>query len=541
MKDVLKVTDLSVKLKQTSDSHTIISGISFCLKEKTILGLIGESGSGKSLTALTILNLLDDGVMSISGKVELVIGNETINLISGDSKTLNRVRGGEIGMVFQEPSTSINPNKKCGSQLVEVIKTHRPVSNIEAKSKAHRLMVDVGIKEPSRIMNSYPHQLSGGQLQRVIIAMAISGNPAILIADEPTTSLDVTTQKEILLLLKSLQRRLGMSCIFISHDPMVIAEITDEVMVMNHGQIIESGPTDQIIMTPREEYTRSLMESSKVSLNKTNSKTNDIHEQPACILKILNLTKIYQLNRISLFKGNIFINALNNISISINEGSLHGIVGESGSGKSTLAKCLVGLEVPKHGHIYYHGQDLFSDGEYSIGRKSIQMVFQDPYSSLDPRMKIGDSIFEVLKIHNTKNNKRELKLKVMSLLSQVELHKSLMERYPHQLSGGQRQRVAIARSLAVKPDILICDEAVSALDVPVQAQILKLLISLKDEYKLTIIFISHDLSVIRSICDRVTVLYKGKIEEEGSVNGIFENPKSAYTKKLISSIPGITY
>ncbi|NNF34442.1 MAG: ABC transporter ATP-binding protein, partial [Saprospiraceae bacterium] len=363
---------------------------------------------------------------------------------------------------------------------------------------------------------------------------AICGKPRILIADEPTTSLDVTTQKEILRLLKSLQRRLGMSCIFISHDPMVIAEITDEVIVMNKGRLIESGTTDEILSNPHETYTRSLLENSILPLNQD----YDTTLRRKCILKITDLTKSYRLKRTTLFKSNVFINALSNISISFEKGSIHGIVGESGSGKSTLAKCVVGLEIPDYGELSYEGQCLFSDKIYVLDRKKIQMVFQDPYGSLNPRMKVGISINEVLKVHKRKISKTELKESALSLFRQVGLDESLVDRYPHQLSGGQRQRVAIARAIAVDPDILICDEAVSALDIPIQAQILQLLISLKDNYNLTIIFISHDLSVIRSISDRVTVLYKGRVEEEGAVNDIFNNPQSEYTQSLISSIPG---
>jgi len=537
MKDALQVTNLSVSLNRMSDSLELVKGISFSLKTGSILGVVGESGSGKSLTALALMNLLDKKVMAVSGNVELITGDTTVDLLSASYESLAGLRGSEIAMVFQEPLTSINPNKKCGNQLVEIIMVHRSLIKSEAEAEALRLMVDVGLEEPTRIMNSYPHQLSGGQLQRVIIAMAICGNPRILIADEPTTSLDVTSQKEILILLKSLQRRLGMSCIFISHDPMVIAEITDEVIVMDKGLIVESGATDEIIKNPSEEYTRSLLESRTIPLNQTVETTHKGER----ILIIKDLIKSYQLNRNPLFNGNVFINALSNVSITINKGKIHGIVGESGSGKSTLAKCLVGLEIPDQGEIIFQSQSVYSDQLYRLDRKKIQMIFQDPYGSLNPRMKVGASIYEVLKIHNRKVSRVELKLRVLSLFTQVGLEESMVHRYPHQLSGGQRQRVAIARAIAVGPDILICDEAVSALDIPVQAQILQLLISLKDKYNLTIIFISHDLSVIRSICDRVTVLFKGRVEEEGAVVDIFNHPQTEYTKTLISSIPGKNY
>jgi peptide/nickel transport system ATP-binding protein len=538
MSNLLEVTDLSIQLSQQGKAVELVKGVSFNLRKGSVLGLVGESGSGKSLTALALMNLLDPSVLSVSGSVLFNPDNNPQELLSAERDDLDNIRGSEIAMIFQEPLSSINPNKKCGIQLIEVIRSHRPVDKNIAESSALQLLKDVGLPEPHRIMKSFPHQLSGGQLQRVIIAIAISCSPRLLIADEPTTSLDVTTQKEILELISSLQQKLQMACIFISHDPLVISEVTNEVMVMQNGEIIESGKTRNIFKDPQNPYTKQLVAYAQNIKEGSVLDSEEDKGRTDVLLSIEGLSVSYMLKQSVLLQSKVFLTALNKVSFSVLRGSMHGIVGESGSGKSTLAKCLVGIEQPISGTIKFNEASIYHDGDYVLERQNIQMVFQDPYESLNPRMKVGKSIGEVVKLYDHKDRSINLKHKVNQLLSEVGLDDTFYGRYPHQLSGGQRQRICIARALAADPRILICDEAVSALDISIQEQIIKLLNKLKKTYHLTIIFISHDLSVVRSICDHVTVLCDGRIEENGTVNELFNNPRSQYTQHLLESIPG---
>ncbi|WP_293303785.1 ABC transporter ATP-binding protein [Pedobacter sp. UBA5917] len=544
-----------------------VKQISFNVKKGTVLGIVGESGSGKSVTSFSIMRLHDEKSAKITGDIDF----ENISLLNLGTNEIRQIRGNQISMIFQEPMTSLNPVFTCGDQVAEAIILHRKVDKTEAKKLTIALFNEVQLPRPEKIFDSYPHQISGGQKQRVMIAMALSCDPKLLIADEPTTALDVTVQKTILQLLLKLKTERDMAMIFISHDLGVVNEIADEVAVMYKGEIVEQGPAKSIFENPQHPYTKGLLacrpspalqlkklpvvadfltgkiDDASAHLQSSNQLTEvEIStrreklyaQQP--LLQIKNLCTWYPINNGLFGKTTDYVKAVDQLNFEVFPGETLGLVGESGCGKTTLGRTILRLIQPTSGQIIFNGQDIthISKTDLRKLRKDIQIIFQDPYASLNPRLSIGQSILEPLQVHKLHRNDAERKQKVLELLNKVGLKEEHFNRYPHEFSGGQRQRVVIARALALEPKFIICDESVSALDVSVQAQVLNLIRDLQQEFGLTYIFISHDLAVIKHISDRILVMNKGKIEEEGFPEQIFNAPKAAYTKKLIEAIPG---
>lgn len=554
---LLSVEELSVSFGNKKNNIDVLHAISFDIFENEILGIVGESGSGKSVTSLSIMGLLPKKQASLSGNIQF----EGVNLLRTTEKEFRKIRGREIAMIFQEPMSALNPSLKCGFQVAEILQLHLKMNTSESKKETISLFEKVKLPRPNEIFNSYPHQISGGQMQRVMIAMAIACKPKLLIADEPTTALDVTVQKEIILLLKSIQQETKMAMLFISHDLSLVSEIADRVVVMYKGDIVENATTIEIFKSPKAEYTKALL-ASRPSLNVRLAKLPTIasiadnsfepreiksgerakkHKQiytQKPILEITNLEKQYFSN-VGIFGKKEILKAVDDVSFSVFEGETLGLVGESGCGKSTLGKTILQLERATSGSIKYKGKELtkLSKAEIRILRKEIQIIFQDPYSSLNPRLMIGQALMEPMEVHNLRKSKKERKEHVLSLLERVGLDESYFYRYPHELSGGQRQRIGIARTIAVEPKLVICDESVSALDISVQAQVLNLLNELKDDFGFTYIFISHDLAVVKYMSDQLLVMNKGKIEEIGDADEIYENPQTEYSKKLIEAIP----
>jgi len=558
---ILSVSELSISFGRKNKWEEVIHTISFNVSENEVLGIVGESGSGKSVTSMAMMGLLPPQNSKVSGQI-LFDGK---NLLSESNKALRKVRGKEIAMIFQEPMSALNPSLTCGFQVVEILQHHLKLSYSEAKKETLSLFARVKLPRPNQIFSSYPHQISGGQMQRVMIAMAISCKPKLLIADEPTTALDVTVQKEIIELLKEIQEETKMSLLFISHDLGLISEIADRIIVMFQGNIVEEGSASHIFGTedngPKDDYTKALLASRptmKVRLAKLPTieslANNDftpieispqqralqhkkIYTKPP-LLEIFNLEKEYFSNA-GLFRSKKVIKAVDHISFKVFEGETLGLVGESGCGKSTLGKVIMQLEKASSGSIKYRGQELvhLSPSKVRNLRKEIQLIFQDPYSSLNPRLLIGESLIEPILVHRITKTKKEAKEKVLQLLNRVGLDSSYYYRYPHELSGGQRQRVGIARSIVMEPKLVICDESVSALDISVQAQVLNLLNELKADFGFTYIFISHDLAVVKYMADQLLVMNSGKIEEIGDADEIYANPTKEYTKKLIDAIP----
>ena len=554
-KPLLQVKNLTISF----DSNKVVENVSFNLNQGEILGIVGESGSGKSLTSLAIMNLLPKNAIT-TGEILFNVNEETYNLLS---KNYRKLKGKNIGMIFQEPMTSLNPSMTCGKQVIENLLLHKKITKKEAKQKVLELFEEVELPNPSRIYKAYPHELSGGQKQRVMIALALICEPQLLIADEPTTALDVTVQQSILRLLKKLQQEYKMSIIFISHDLGVISQISDKVMVMFRGKVVETGTAKDIFFSPKENYTRGLIECRpKLNerpvklpviedfLNNDNvefkleseenrkAKHTEIYTQEP-ILKIKNLNK-YFYSRAGLFKKES-IKAVQDVSFEVYQGETLGLVGESGSGKTTLSRTFLMLEKPTSGEVFYKGQDIskFNETRLRKLRNEIQIIFQDPYSSLNPMQTIKEIITTPMQIHGIGNSKNQRMQKAAELMEIVGLHASDLDKYPHEFSGGQRQRVGIARAVALRPKLIVCDESVSALDVSVQAQVLNLLNQLKQEFGLTYIFISHDLSVVKYMSDRLIVLQNGVMQEYGDADEIYKNPKTEYTKELISAIPKI--
>lgn len=544
-----------------------VKTINFNVKKGTVLGIVGESGSGKSVTSFSIMRLHDEKSAKITGEIDF----EDISLLNLSSNEIRQIRGNQISMIFQEPMTSLNPVFTCGEQVAEAIILHQKVDKATAKKHTIELFNEVQLPRPEKIFDSYPHQISGGQKQRVMIAMALSCNPKLLIADEPTTALDVTVQKTILQLLLKLKEERDMAIIFISHDLGVVNEIADEVAVMYKGEIVEQGPAKSIFNNPQHPYTKGLLacrpspalqlkrlpvvadfltgeiEDATAHLKASNQLTQaEIQSRRSALymqkplLKIENLSTWYPINSGFFSKNKEFVKAVDQINFEVFPGETLGLVGESGCGKTTLGRSILRLIQPTSGSIFFEGKDIthISKAEMRKLRKDIQIIFQDPYASLNPKLTIGQSILEPLKVHNLFKSDAERKAKVLELLLKVGLKEEHYNRYPHEFSGGQRQRVVIARALALEPKFIICDESVSALDVSVQAQVLNLIKDLQREFGLTYIFISHDLAVVKHISDRIMVMNKGKIEEEGFPEEIFFAPKAAYTKKLIDAIPG---
>ncbi len=554
---LLSVKNLSISFGSKKNFKEVIHPVSFSLAKNKILGIVGESGSGKSVTSLAIMGLLPKKKTQISGEILF----EETNLLHLDETSFRKYRGNKIAMIFQEPMSALNPSMKCGKQVSEIMKLHLNYSGAQAKKEALQLFEKVKLPRSETIYNSYPHQISGGQMQRVMIAMAIACKPKLLIADEPTTALDVTVQKEILQLLKELQQETQMSMLFISHDLALVSEIADEVMVLYQGEKVEQGSVSSIFKNPKKSYTKALLASRPklgIRLKKlptiisiSDKSFNPVEISPqqraakhkilytkAPLLEVTNLTKEY-ITKVGFFGKNKRLTAVNQVSFNVYEGETLGLVGESGCGKSTLGKTILQLEKATSGSIKYRGKELtrLTPREMRILRKDVQLIFQDPYASLNPRIIIGEVIAEPMTVHGIGKNNKDRKKKVEQLLEKVGLDPSYYYRYPHELSGGQRQRVGIARTIALEPKLIICDESVSALDISVQAQVLNLLNELKEEFGFTYIFISHDLAVVKFMADQLLVMNTGKIEELGDADEIYAHPVKEYTKKLIDAIP----
>ncbi|GGG12868.1 ABC transporter ATP-binding protein [Dokdonia pacifica] len=553
---LLSIRNLSISFPQGKKMEEIIHQISFHLYKNEILAIVGESGSGKSITTLATLGLLDKKAI-----VKGAINFKNQELLSFSESEYRNIRGRVISMIFQEPMSSLNPSLTCGYQVVEILKQHTSLSNKEAKEKTLLLFEKVKLPDPKELFNAYPHQISGGQKQRVMIAMAIACDPEILIADEPTTALDVTVQKEIIQLLKDIQKETGMSIIFISHDLSLVKEIADRVLVMYKGDIVEEAPAETLFRSPQNTYTKALLNARpslenrlitlptiKDYLSDTLQTEIEIPEErtqrlkelydTSPILEVHNVAKTY-ISKTGLFGKSRIVKAVNDVSFSLYEGETLGLVGESGCGKSTLGNAILQLDKASAGSILYKGEDITQLKGKALRalRKEIQIIFQDPYASLNPRLTVGQAIIEPMEVHTLFSSKEARKEKALEIMKRVGLDSSHFNRYPHEFSGGQRQRIGIARTIAVQPKLIICDESVSALDISVQAQVLNLLNELKQDFKFTYIFISHDLAVVKYMADQLVVMNKGKIEEIGEADHIYRNPQKAYTKNLIDAIP----
>ncbi len=529
---VLELSDLTVSVNTEAGLTPLISNISFDLKPGETLAIAGESGSGKSITSLAIMGLLPPPAVRVTGgKIHL---NKT-DLLSFPETKMRDIRGNRIAMIFQEPMTSLNPVMTIGAQLSEAIMAHEPVRRKEAHLRALEALTTVRLSQPEKRMSQFPHELSGGMRQRVMIAMALALRPDILIADEPTTALDVTVQREVLDLLRDLQRDLGTAMILITHDMGVVAEMADRVIVMQSGQMVEQGDVKKLFHAPKEAYTKALLASvprmgdGSGAQNKCNSN--------AFIAEISNLKVHFDARGGILSRVTHRVHAVENISFDIRAGETFALVGESGCGKSTIAKAMAGL-VPYTGKIRIAGSEIQNLGRADAKaiRRDVQMIFQDPMASLDPRMRVGDLVAEPLVIHQIGTASEQAE-RVAMLFDRVGLSREQMERYPHEFSGGQRQRICIARALALQPKLIIADESVSALDVSVQAKVLELLRELTEEMGVAYLFISHDMAVVENISDRVAVMYLGQIVEMGSRAQVFGNPQNAYTKRLIAAVP----
>jgi len=541
----LAVKDLSIDFSTTLGKTKAVDNISFTLEKGETLGIVGESGSGKSVTALAILDLLTT-TATVAGSIQLE-GKEDTAI----------ARGKDIAMIFQEPMTALNPVLSCGEQIAEVLLQHQKIEKKKAIEAVKELLLQVQLNDVERIYEAYPHQLSGGQKQRIVIAVALAARPSILLADEPTTSLDVTVQKEILTLLNELKKSYQLSIIFISHDLGVIKQMANRVAVMRKGHIVEIGTIEQVFTSPQHSYTQGLLSCRPAQnllveklptldtdlsiLPKTKNlaaRKKYLSQQPT-LLKVENLSKWYPAKKNFFGQIKTYTKAVNDITFEVRKGETFGLVGESGCGKSTLGRTILGLEKATAGRIWYNQTDLLqlSDKEWRTWRKRLQIIFQDPYSSLNPTQPIGLAIQEPMTLHGLWGSETTRKEKTIHLLELVGLEASHFLRFPHEFSGGQRQRVCIARALALEPEFLICDECVSALDVSVQAQIINLLIDLREQLGLTYIFISHDLSVVRFISDRIMVMKDGGIVEIGEAEQIYENPQSIYTQQLVEAIP----
>ena len=574
---LLSIRDLTIGFQTETGISPGVEHVNIEVRRGEIVALVGESGSGKSITSLSILQLLPQPpTRFLSGEI-LFTGRagQTINLLRQTPQQLQSIRGAEIAMIFQEPMTSLNPVFTCGNQVAEAIRTHRKISASEARREAISLFGKVQLPDPEAIYSRWPHQLSGGQKQRVMIAMAMSSRPSLLICDEPTTALDVTVQHTILQLIRHLQQTEDMGVIFITHDLGVVAEIADRALVLYRGKVVEEGTVESLFRRPQHPYTKGLL-ACRPALHKKGERlpmVSDFMEGAApatvageavvaggaaapttaaeeavaaavagdrkVLVQVENLKVWYPKRKTFLGKVLEYTKAVDEVSFDVYEGETLGLVGESGCGKTTLGRALLRLTEPTGGRILFGGSDLatLNPGELKRLRPHIQLIFQDPYSSLNPRMTIGAAIAETLNVHQKAATEKQRREQVIQLLEKVSLKAEHFDRYPHEFSGGQRQRIVIARALALRPSFIVCDESVSALDVSVQAQVLNLLNDLKKEFGFTVVFISHDLAVIRYISDRIMVMNKGKIEEVGIAEEVYTRPASPYTKRLIAAIP----
>ena len=565
---LLNIKNLRVSFLRDGVWTEAVHGIDFEVSRGKTLGIVGESGSGKSVSNLAVMRLLNERQSRISADEITLDGKDILRL---EEKDMHDIRGKRIAMIFQEPMTSLNPVFQCGFQVSEAILAHEDVTEEEAKARVISLFKKVMLPRPEAIYKSYPHELSGGQKQRVMIAMALACNPEVLIADEPTTALDVTVQKEILKLLKELQKSDNLSMIFISHDLGVVSEVSDDILVMHDGKVVEYGKAQEVLNHPKDPYTKGLLACRppmdfrlrrlpivKEFLDGTWSDDADFKQQLIVtqeereshlkeiyshepILKVEHLKTWFPLKKGVFNRVYDHVKAVDDVTFNVYPGETLGLVGESGCGKTTLGRSILRLVEPSNGKIIFEGRDVMSlsGNDLREYRKHAQIVFQDPYSSLNPKMRIGDAIAEPMLVHGLEPDAKKRRDKVCELLTEVGLQPEHYQRYPHEFSGGQRQRICIARALAVRPKLIICDESVSALDVSVQAQVLNLLNRLKKDFGFTYIFISHDLSVVRFMSDRILVMYNGKPVELGDADEIFNNPKNEYTKKLINAIPSV--
>ncbi|OCB75416.1 ABC transporter ATP-binding protein [Flavobacterium crassostreae] len=555
---LLSIQNLEISFKKEGSYTPVIHNISYHLNTNEILGIVGESGSGKSVSSLAIMGLLPAKSAKISQGAIFLDG---VNMAALSGKQLQKVRGKDIAMIFQEPMSSLNPSLKCGFQVQEILLQHTNLSRSDTKARTLSLFEKVKLPDPALIFDKYPHEISGGQKQRVMIAMAIACNPKLLIADEPTTALDVTVQKEIIHLLKDIQQETGMSILFISHDLSLISEIAHRVLVMYQGQIVEQGAVKQIFKNPIHNYTKALiasrpslevrlkrlptiqdflnntLQSQIVTAQDRAQFHKKIYSQKP-ILELFNVEKEYW-STAGFFGKKTSFKAVNQISFALYEGETLGLVGESGCGKSTLGNAILQLDKATAGTILYRGRDITKLSKRATKdlRKEIQIIFQDPYSSLNPRIPIGKAIMEPMQVHGLYKNDKERKEKTIEILEKVGLNSSYFDRYPHEFSGGQRQRIGIARTIALQPKLIVCDESVSALDISVQAQVLNLLNELKENFGFTYIFISHDLAVVKYMSDQVLVMNKGKMEEIADADALYANPGTPYTKRLLEAIP----
>ncbi|HET6226571.1 MAG TPA: ABC transporter ATP-binding protein, partial [Bacteroidia bacterium] len=576
---LLEVKNLITEFRTESETVKAVNDISFTLSRGETIGIVGESGSGKSVTSLSTMRLIPNppGKITQGEIIYHTKNNQVVDLAKISEKEMRAYRGNEIAMIFQEPMTSLNPVYTCGDQVMEAILLHQKCTKREAEERTLQLFREVQLPRPEAILKSYPHQLSGGQKQRVMIAMAMSCNPSVLIADEPTTALDVTVQATILELMAKLQREHNMGIVFITHDLGVIAELADKIIVMYKGKIVEQGSVLDIFSNPQHPYTKGLLACRPPLNNRLKwlptvtdfmtidengqfiERNTSIHQltsgltisteereqqhkklyaqQP--VLQVKNIKTYFPLKKNIFGKVLSYVHAVDDVSFDVYPGETLGLVGESGCGKTTLGRTILRLIEPSAGEIIFEGKNITSLNQQEMRtlRKDMQIIFQDPYSSLNPRITIGQAIMEPMQVHSILADDTARKNKVIELLQRVNMNESHFYRYPHEFSGGQRQRICIARALALKPRFIICDESVSALDVSIQAQVLNLLNELKREFNFTYIFISHDLSVVKFMSDRMVVMNKGKIEEIGDADAIYNNPQTEYTKRLIGAIP----